>query len=73
MADYQKMYAILCGAVDDVIDSLEEIPFAAASVQKLKTALLQAEEIYLKTTFSPEEATESGLIVFPANREEENP
>lgn len=26
MADYQKMYALLCGAVDDVIDPLEQIP-----------------------------------------------
>ena len=24
MADYQKMYALLCGAVDDVIDPLEQ-------------------------------------------------
>ena len=28
MADYQKMYALLCGAVDDVIDPLEQIPLA---------------------------------------------
>lgn len=27
MADYQKMYALLCGAVDDVIDPLEQIPW----------------------------------------------
>ena len=25
MADYQKMYALLCGAVDDVIDPFEQI------------------------------------------------
>lgn len=28
MPDYKKMYAILCGAIDDVIDPLEEIPLA---------------------------------------------
>ena len=28
MVDYQKMYALLCGAVDDVIDPLEQIPLA---------------------------------------------
>ncbi len=27
MADYQKMYALLCGAVDNVIDPLEQIPW----------------------------------------------
>ena len=26
MADYQKLYALLCGAIDDVIDPLERIP-----------------------------------------------
>lgn len=26
MADYKKMYAVLCGTVDDVIDELETIP-----------------------------------------------
>ena len=29
MADYQKMYALLCGAVDDVIDPLELSPMQA--------------------------------------------
>ena len=28
MPNYQKMYAILCGAIDDVIDPLEKIPLA---------------------------------------------
>ena len=28
MADYQKMYAVLCGAIDDVLDGLRTIPLA---------------------------------------------
>lgn len=50
MADYKKMYAILCGAVDDVIDPLERIPLARGCAQKLKEALLEAEEIYIITS-----------------------
>ena len=26
MKDYAKMYAVLCGAIDDVIDGLEALP-----------------------------------------------
>ena len=29
MADYQKMYSLLCRVVDSVIDPLERIPLAA--------------------------------------------
>ena len=47
MANYKKMYAILCGAVDDAIEELEEIPQARPEVEKLKSALLEAEEIYV--------------------------
>ena len=50
MTDYKKMYAILCGAVDDVIDSLEKIPLAKDCAEKLKAALLEAEEIYIMTS-----------------------
>ncbi len=28
MADYERMYALLCGAIDQVIDPLERIPLA---------------------------------------------
>lgn len=47
MADYEKMYALLCGAIDDVLDDLNRIPSAAASAEKLQKALLDAEEIYV--------------------------
>ena len=39
MPNYQKMYAILCGAIDDVIDPLEKIPLAVPSAKKLRAAL----------------------------------
>ena len=50
MADYKKMYTILCGAVDEVIDPLEQIPMARASAQVLREALLQAERVYIDTS-----------------------
>ena len=49
MADYKKMYMVLCGAVDEVIDPLEQIPMARSSVQVLREALLRAERIYIDT------------------------
>ena len=54
MPNYEKMYAILCGAIDDVIGPLEKIPLATPSVKVLRDALLKAEEIYIET--SPYEA-----------------
>ncbi len=47
MHNYEKMYAILCGAVDDVIEELEHIPRARPFAHALSAALLEAEEIYL--------------------------
>lgn len=49
MPDYQKMYAILCGAVDEVIEPLEHIPLAHTSVQILRDALDRAEAVYIAT------------------------
>ena len=49
MADYKKMYAVLCGAIDDVIEPLRQIPLARPVLNKLQSALLEAEEIYIKT------------------------
>ena len=42
MADYRKMYHVLCRAIDDVIDPLERIPLAIPYTMKLKKALLDA-------------------------------
>ena len=49
MADYQKMYSILCCAVDSVIDPLRLIPEAQPAAQALQAALYAAEEVYLDT------------------------
>ncbi len=49
MANYQKMYAILCGAV---ANALERLPFTAENVPArwtLERAMQQAEEIYIRT------------------------
>lgn len=50
MADYQKMYAVLCGAIDDVLDGLRTIPLAQPYARQLYAALLDAEDIYIDTT-----------------------
>lgn len=47
MADYQKMYAVLCKAIDEVIDPLERIPLALPWTACLRRALLEAEDIYV--------------------------
>ena len=50
LADYQKMYAVLCGAIDDVLDELFEIPKARAAGSVLQRALEQAEELYIQSS-----------------------
>ena len=52
MADYQRMYYVLCRAVDAVVDPLDQIPAAASQAAALREALLEAEEIYLRTNDS---------------------
>ena len=47
MDEYKKMYAVLCGAIDEVIEPLWAIPEAHREVQKLQDALLTAEEIFI--------------------------
>ena len=49
MNDYKKMYAVLCGAIDDVIEPLRMIPAAYPQMCKLQTVLLEAEEIFINT------------------------
>ena len=49
MSVYKKMYAVLCGAVDEVLGPLERIPLAQPCVQRLLDALHQAEELYINT------------------------
>ena len=52
MADYRKMYCLLCRAIDAVIDPLEQIPAARPQAKALREALLEAEEFYLRTNDS---------------------
>ena len=58
MADYQKLYALLCGVIDDVIDPLER-PYA----KKLRRALVQAEELYIDTSAYPAEKQENVIVL----------
>lgn len=46
MADYKKMYAVLCAAIDGVIDDLEQFPQTWRQAQALRRALEEAETIY---------------------------
>lgn len=62
MADYKKMYTLLCKAIDDVIDPLVQIPQAAAYANRLQEALLQAEELYVSTSLYAE-ATEDPKVI----------
>lgn len=62
MADYRKMYYVLCKAVDDMIDPLDRIPLARPYAQQLQKALLEAEEIYINTTPYAEETEDPKII-----------
>ena len=52
MPDYKKMYAMLCKAVDDAIDPLEQIPSAKQIAKSLQDALFEAEEIYIEDSIT---------------------
>ena len=49
MTDYAKLYARLCGAIDEVLDELGTIPEARHAREKLQAAILDAEAQYLDT------------------------
>lgn len=49
MTDYAKLYARLCGAIDEVLDELGTIPEARRVREKLQAAILDAEAQYLDT------------------------
>jgi len=66
MADYKKMYALLCTAIDREIDTLNEIPLAHASAQRLVAALQEAEEIYIETSSCVEATEDEKLLGFHA-------
>lgn len=62
MADYKRMYTLLCKTIDDVIDPLAQIPAAKIYALHLQNALLQAEEIYISTTPYAEETSDPKII-----------
>lgn len=55
MADYQKMYYILCHAASDALDKLPETKDTQKARQILQRALLEAEEVYISDSVSDEE------------------
>lgn len=60
MADYPKMYAILCSAVDAVIDPLNQIPLAAPYACKLQKALWESENVFCESDEAEERDEEAG-------------
>ena len=50
MADYRKMYATLCAAIDREIDDLKLIPLAYPAACRLEVALHAAEKTYIDTS-----------------------
>lgn len=62
MPDYKKMYAVLCKAIDDAIDPLEQNPSANQIAKSLQDALLEAEEIYIDTTPYIKDSTTAQII-----------
>lgn len=57
MADYLKMYALLCKAIDSVVDPLNQIPLAIPYAALLEHARLEAEDVYCETE-DPEDTDE---------------
>lgn len=47
---YQKMYAILCGAISDALDQLPEHECTVVGRAILKEALVKTEELYWEAT-----------------------
>lgn len=68
MADYRKMYAVLCGAIDDVLDGLQAIPLAQPYARQLHSALLTAEDIYVDTEVYAAETERTKIIQHKLNR-----
>ena len=62
MADYKRMYTLLCKAIDNVIDPLSRIPDAKIFASYLQNALLQAEEIFISTTPYVAETAEAKIV-----------
>ena len=66
MADYRKMYALLCRAIDKEVDTLRTIPLAYPSAERLADALRKAEELYIDTAEHIEETDDEKILAFRA-------
>ena len=53
MADYQKMYVILCAAASDAADELADIPLVMRCRDKLQKALLALSLIHISEPTRP--------------------
>jgi hypothetical protein len=62
MADYQKMYAVLCGAASEAIDQLDSIPLALPVRRSLQAALDKVEEIYMEAPY-PHDCDDGGKVI----------
>lgn len=49
MADYQKMYYILCDSISKALDLLPETPANRPAQKLLLKALIKAEDVYITT------------------------
>ena len=49
MAEYQKMYYILCDSASRALDALLDVPETQAARLLLEQALYEAEELYIAT------------------------
>ncbi len=47
MADFKRMYAVLCAAASEALDRLPDTPEKAEGRALLQEALLAAEELYV--------------------------
>ena len=50
MADYKKMYAILCAAASEALDALPDTPENAGGRNILQIALYAVEDMYINAS-----------------------
>lgn len=61
MANYQKMYAVLCGAADDVITRLRSKFGESEEADKLAKAMNEAENIYIDASDCSEDGNNADI------------
>ena len=52
---YRKMYAIVCAAASEAIDQIERERAPETAAHLLRTALLEAEELYISADEAPDD------------------